>query len=297
MWRVIEQERLAERFEQERPHLRSVAYRMLGSIHEADEAVQETWVRLSTADAEQIEHLGGWLTTVVSRVCLNLLRSRKLRSEQPLDVHVPEPVISGPDGMDPEHEALLGDSVGLALNVVLDTLRPAERLAYVLHDMFDVPFEDVAPLVDRSPAAARQLASRARRRVEAEAPKPDADAGRQREAVDAFFAAAREGEFDALVAVLDPAVVLRTDGGPLHPERSVLVRGAETVAQRALMFAHLSPHVRPALINGAAGVVVAPEGRPFSVMAFTVVDGRIAAIDTLADPDRLAQLDISALAH
>jgi RNA polymerase sigma factor (sigma-70 family) len=294
---VIEHEQLAERFEEHRPHLRSVAFRMLGSIHEADEAVQETWVRLSTADADEIENLGGWLTTVISRVCLNVLRSRKLRGEQPFGVHVPEPVISRADGIDPEHEALLADSVGLALLVVLDTLGPAERLAYVLHDMFDVPFEEVALLVDRSPAAARQLASRARRRIEAEAPAPDADRARQREVVDAFFAAARDGQFDALVAVLDPDVVLRSDGGALHPDRSVVVRGAEAVARRALMFAQLSPHVRPALVNGAAGVVVAPQGRPFSVMGFTVVDGRIAAIDALADPDRLARLDISALAH
>jgi RNA polymerase sigma factor (sigma-70 family) len=294
---VIEPERLAERFEEHRPRLRSVAFRMLGSIHEADEAVQEAWLRLSTADAETIDNLGGWLTTVVSRVCLNMLRSRKLRDEQPFDVHVPEPVISRPDGLDPEHHALLADSVGLALLVVLDTLGPAERLAFVLHDMFDMPFEQVAPLVDRSPAAARQLASRARRRIDAEAPAPDADLARQREVVDAFFAAAREGEFDALVAVLDPDIVLRADGGPLHPERSVVVRGAEAVARRALMFAHLSPHLRPALVNGAAGVVVAPRGRPFSVMGFTVVDGRIAAIDALADPDRLARLDISALAR
>jgi RNA polymerase sigma factor (sigma-70 family) len=294
---VIEHEQLAERFEEHRPHLRSVAFRMLGSIHEADEALQETWVRLSTADADEIENLGGWLTTVISRVCLNVLRSRKLRGEQPFGVHVPEPVISRADGIDPEHEALLADSVGLALLVVLDTLGPAERLAYVLHDMFDVPFEEVALLVDRSPAAARQLASRARRRIEAEAPAPDADRARQREVVDAFFAAARDGQFDALVAVLDPDVVLRSDGGALHPDRSVVVRGAEAVARRALMFAQLSPHVRPALVNGAAGVVVAPQGRPFSVMGFTVVDGRIAAIDALADPDRLARLDISALAH
>jgi RNA polymerase sigma-70 factor (ECF subfamily) len=292
---VIEHEPLAARFEQHRPHLRAVAYRMLGSVHEADDAVQETWLRLSGADAARIDNLGGWLTTVLARLCLDVLRSRKARREEPFDVYVPEPLISGPDGLDPEQEVLLADSVGLALLVVLETLGPAERLAYVLHDMFAVPFEDIAPIVDRSPAATRQLASRARRRIEGEAPAPDADLSRQREAVDAFFAAARDGEFEALVAVLDPDVVVRSDGGALQPDLSALVRGAENVARRAMQFARLSPHVRPALVNGVAGVVVAPQGRPFSVMAFTVVDGRIVAIDALSDPERLGRLDLSAL--
>jgi RNA polymerase sigma factor (sigma-70 family) len=293
---VIEHEPLADRFEEHRPRLRAVAYRMLGSVHEADDAVQEAWLRLSGADAARIDNLGGWLTTVLSRVCLDALRSRTARREEPFDVHVPEPLISGPDGLDPEQEVLLADSVGLALLVVLDMLGPAERLAYVLHDMFAVPFEDIAPIVDRSPAATRQLASRARRRIDGEAPSPDADLARQREAVDAFFAAARDGEFEALVAVLDPEVVLRADGGT-QSDLTVLLRGAENVARRALLFAQLSPHVRPALVNGVAGVVVAPQGRPYSVMAFTVVAGRIVAIHALADPERLERLDISALAR
>jgi RNA polymerase sigma factor (sigma-70 family) len=292
---VIGDDLLAERFEERRPHLRAVAYRMLGSAHEADDAVQETWLRLSRADAAEIENLGGWLTTVLARLCLDVLRSRKVRSEEPFDVHVPEPLISGPDALDPEQEVLLADSVGLALLVVLETLGPAERLAYVLHDMFAVPFEDIAPIVDRSPAATRQLASRARRRIDGEVPAPDANVARQREAVDAFFAAARDGEFEALVAVLDPDVVLRADGGQLQPDLSALVRGAENVARRAMLFAGLSPHVRPALVNGVAGVVVAPEGRPFSIMAFTVVEGRIVAIDALSDPERLERVDLSAV--
>ena len=291
---MIEHDGLAERFQEHRPHLRAVAYRMLGSVHEADDAVQEAWLRLSGADAARIDNLGGWLTTVVARVCLDGLRSRKARREELFDVHVPEPLISDPDRLDPEQELLLADSVGLALLVVLDTLGPAERLAYVLHDMFAVPFEDIAPIVDRSPSATRQLASRARRRIDGEVPPPDADLTRQREAVDAFFAAARDGEFEALVAVLDPDVVLRADGGA-HADLTALVRGAENVARRAVLFARMSRHVRPALVNGVAGVVVVQEGRPFSVMAFTVVGGRIVAIDALADPERLAQLDVSVL--
>jgi RNA polymerase sigma-70 factor, ECF subfamily len=288
---------LAERFEEHRPHLRAVAYRMLGSLSEADDAVQEAWLRLSRSDADAIENLGGWLTTVVARVSLNVLRSRRSRREEPLDVdvHVPEPIVSRADGVDPEHEALLADSVGLALLVVLETLDPAERLAFVLHDMFAVPFDEIAPMVGRTPTAARQLASRARRRVQGEATVPDADLRRQREVVDAFFAAARGGDFDALVAVLDPDVVLRADGGTLRPSDTRVVRGAEQVARRALMFAGLSPHVRPALVNGVAGVVVAPRGQPFSVMAFTVVGGRIVAIDALSDPERLRELDLTVL--
>jgi RNA polymerase sigma factor (sigma-70 family) len=286
---------LAERFEEHRTHLRAVAYRMLGSVNEADDAVQEAWLRLSRSDASAIENMGGWLTTVVGRVCLNLLRARKTRREEPLEVHVPEPILSREDAIDPEQEALLADSVGLALLVVLETLTPAERLAFVLHDMFAVPFEEIGPMVGRSPTAARQLASRARRRVQGEAPAPDPDVSRQREVVDAFFAAAREGDFDALVAVLDPDVVLRSDGGAARPSATVVVRGARAVAERALTFARLSPYVRAALVNGAAGVVVAPGGRPFTVMAFTVTDGRVAAIDALSDPTRLAELDLTVL--
>jgi RNA polymerase sigma factor (sigma-70 family) len=290
-----EHEWLAERFEEHRTHLRAVAYRMLGSVSEADDAVQEAWLRLSRSDPSSIENLGGWLTTVVGRVCLNVLRSRRSRREEAFGPHVPEPIVSSEDGLDPEHEALLADSVGLALLVVLETLTPAERLAFVLHDMFAVPFDEIAVMVDRSPTAARQLASRARRRVQGAAPAPDADLGRQREVVDAFFAAARDGDFDALVAVLDPEVVLRSDGGVVRPGATAEVHGARAVAERALTFARLSPFVRPALVNGAAGVVVAPRGRPFSVMAFTVTGGKIVAIDALADPTRLQQLDLTVL--
>jgi RNA polymerase sigma-70 factor, ECF subfamily len=286
---------LAERFEEHRSRLRAVAYRMLGSVTEADDAVQETWLRLSRADRSDVENLGAWLTTVVARVCLNVLRSRQARREEPLDVRVPEPLISRADDLDPEQEALLADSVGLALLVVLEMLSPAERLAFVLHDMFAVPFDEIAPVVGRSPEAARQLASRARRRVRGEAPPPTADLARQREVVDAFFAAAREGDFDAPVAVLDPDVVLWADGGERRPRATIVARGAEAVAARALTYARLAPYVRPALVNGAAGVVVAPHGRPFSVMGFTVADGKIVAIDALADPERLRDLDLTVL--
>jgi RNA polymerase sigma-70 factor (ECF subfamily) len=291
-----EQDWLADRFEEHRAHLRAVAYRMLGSVTEADDAVQEAWLRLSRSDADEIENLGGWLTTVVGRVCLNMLRSRRTRAEQPIDeVHVPDPLISREDGLDPEQEALLADSVGLALFVVLESLDPAERLAFVLHDMFAVPFDEIAPMVGRSPAAARQLASRARRRVQREAPEPDADLTSQREVVDAFFRASREGDFEGLLAVLDPDVVVRADGGAARPSATVVVRGAEAVAARARSYAHLAPYVRPALVNGAAGAVVVPRGRPFSVLAFTVKGGRIVAIDSLADPERLAELDLTLL--
>jgi RNA polymerase sigma factor (sigma-70 family) len=285
---------LAERFEEHRPQLRAAAYRMLGSLSEADDAVQEAWIRLSRSEPGEIDNLGGWLTTVVARVSLNMLRSRRTRREEPLDVHVPDPVVSPAQGLDPEHEALLADSVGLALLVVLETLSPAERLAFVLHDMFAVPFDEIAPIVDRSPAAARQLASRARRRVHGRAPVPDADLAEQRRVVDAFFAAAREGDFDALVAVLDPDVVLRSDGGA-RASGTAEAHGAEAVAGRAMTFAGLSPYVRPALVNGAAGVVVMPRGRPFAVMGFTVSGGRIVAIDALADPERLSKLDLAFL--
>jgi RNA polymerase sigma-70 factor (ECF subfamily) len=291
---MTDQDWLAERFEEQRPHLRAVAYRMLGSLSEADDAVQEAWLRLSRSDAAAIDNLGGWLTTVVARVSLNVLRSRGVRREEPLDVHVPDPVVSPADGVDPEHEALLADSVGLALLTVLETLAPAERLAFVLHDMFGVPFNDIAAIVDRSPEAARQLASRARRRVRGSAPTPDPDLARQREVVDAFFRAAREGDFEGLLAVLDPDIVLRSDGGG-RPVVTAVVHGARAVAERAMRFARLSPYVRPALVNGAAGVVVAPHGRVINVMGFTVAKGKIVAIDVVADPERLKQLDLAVL--
>jgi RNA polymerase sigma factor (sigma-70 family) len=292
-----EHEWLAERFEANRAHLRSVAYRMLGSLTEADDAVQEAWLRLSRADASGIENLGGWLTTVVARVCLNVLQSRKARREQPLDVHLPDPVVSRPDGVDPEHEVLLTDSVGLALLVVLEALAPAERVAFVLHDVFAVPFEEIAPIVGRSPIAARQLASRARRRVQGTAAVGDADLSQQREVVDAFLAAARGGDFEALVALLDPNVVLRADAGAAPAGASVVVRGAAAVASRALMFARLAKSAQPALVNGVAGVVAwTADGRPMSVLAFTVAGGKIVEIDALADPARLSQLDLSTLA-
>ena len=287
-----ERDWLAERFEEHRGHLRAVAYKMLGSLSEADDAVQESWLRLSRSDTSEVENLRAWLTTVVARVSLNVLRSRRTRREEPLDVRVPDPVVSRDDGTQPEHEALLADSVGLALLVVLDTLGPAERLAFVLHDMFGVPFDEIAGMVDRSPDAARQLASRARRRVQGAAPVPDADLAAQRRVVDAFFAAARDGDFDALVAVLHPDVVSRGDGGP---GASAVIRGAREVAARALTFARLSPFVRPALVNGAAGVVVAPRGKPFSVMGFTVAGGKIVEIDAITDPERLRALDLAVL--
>jgi len=291
---VDEQEFLAGRFESNRPRLRAVAYRMLGSVSEADDAVQEAWLRLNRSDASAVENLEGWLTTVVARVSLDILRSRKARHEEPLRGHVPEPIVSRDDEADPEHEALLADSVGLAMLVVLDNLAPAERLAFVLHDMFAVPFDEIAPIVERSPDAARQLASRARRRVRGSAPVPDPNLDRQREVVDAFLAAARDGDFDALVAVLDPDVVLRADRGPARPG-SVEVHGAEEVARRALSFARLAPAARPALVNGAAGFVVAPGGRPFAVVGFTVTDGKIIEIDLLADRERLRALDLRVL--
>ena len=288
-----QQEWLARQFEEQRPHLRAVAYRMLGSLSEADDAVQDAWIRLSRADRSEVENLGAWLTTVVARVALNMLRSRKTRREQPLDVHVPDPIIDSADGTDPEHEALLADSVGLALLVVLETLTPAERLAFVLHDMFAVPFEQIATIVERSPDATRQLASRARRRVRGTAPLPDADLGAQWQVVDAFIAAAREGDFDALVAVLDPDVVLRADAGLTGLSRHI--SGATTVAGQALMWSRVDLSLRRALINGAAGVVSLRQGRPFSVGAFIVRDGRIVEIDILADPERVSQLDLTIL--
>ncbi|HEY3008435.1 MAG TPA: RNA polymerase sigma factor SigJ [Micromonosporaceae bacterium] len=286
---------LTGRFEEQRARLRAVAYRMLGSLSDADDAVQEAWLRLNRADTSGVENLDGWLTTVVARVCLNMLRTRRSRREEALDVHLPDPIISHADGSDPEQQALLADSVGLALLVVLDTLTPAERLAFVLHDMFAVPFEEIAPMIERSPAAARQLASRARRRVRGAAPAPDPDLRRQREVVDAYVAAVRDGDFDALVAVLDPDVVLRADGGTARGRPSVVLHGARNVAGQAILATRMAPFVRPALINGAAGVVAVVNGRPFSVMGFTVANGKIVAIDVLYDPERLADLDLAVL--
>jgi len=285
----------AAEFESHRRRLQSVAFRMLGSMAEADDAVQETWLRFDRSDTTGVENLGAWLTTVVARVSLNVLRSRAQRREDPLETYVPDPIVSAATGIDPEHEAVLADSVGLALLVVLETLTPAERLAFVLHDTFGVPFDEIAPMMNPTPDAARQLASRARRRVRGGAPAQERDPVRQREVVSAFFAAARDGDFDALVAVLHPDVVLRSDGGVLRARHTVVLTGAEVVAGQALTFGSLSPFAIPALINGTAGVVVANAGRPLSIMAFGIVDGRIASIDVLADPERLARLDLSAL--
>jgi RNA polymerase sigma-70 factor (ECF subfamily) len=281
---------LAEQFEQHRDHLRAVAYRMLGSVAEAEDAVQEAWIRVSRADTSVVENLGGWLTTVLARVCLNALRSRAARREDPFDAHVPDPVVSLGESAGPEQEAVLADSVGLALLVVLETLPPAERMAFVLHDMFGVSFDEIATIVDRSPAAARQLASRARRRVRGTAPIPDHDLERQRRVVDAFFAAARGGNFEELIALLDPDIVLRADFGP--SDASAVVRGAHAVASRAVMFADPARSLTPAVVNGGAGVVVTVDGRLVSIMAFTVSGGRVAAIDTVGDPERLARLRI-----
>ncbi|HEV8468971.1 MAG TPA: RNA polymerase sigma factor SigJ [Candidatus Limnocylindria bacterium] len=291
-----ENELLADHFEEHRAHLRAVAYRMLGSLTEADDAVQDAWLRVSRSEAGDVENLGGWLTTIVARVCLNMLRSRNVRREEFFGVHLPDPIIS-PDGkLQPEEEALLADSVGLALLVVLDTLSPAERLAFVLHDMFELPFEEIAPMVGRTPAAARQLASRARRRVKgADIPVPDPDLARQREVVDAFFLAARGGDFDALVALLDPNVVLRSDFGAKHPAASRVFHGAAAVARQALIGALPDARLHPALVNGAAGVVVTVGGRPFAVMGFTVRDAKIVEIDAIADPERVRRIAAAVL--
>jgi RNA polymerase sigma-70 factor, ECF subfamily len=288
-----EREWLAGRFEEHRTRLRAVAYRMLGSTNEADDAVQEAWLRLSRTDASQVENLDGWLTTVVARIALNMLRSRKVRRETPLGVHVPEPIIDRADGVNPEHEALLADSVGLALLVVLETLSPPERIAFVLHDMFAVPFDEIAPIVDRSPDAARQLASRARRRVQGENAVPNADLDTQRKVADAFLAAARDGDLQALLEVLDPDVVLRADLGPVGGSREV--RGAAAVAEQALFYSTLGLVMRPALVNGAVGAVSIRDGEPFSVGALTVRGGKIVAMDFLADPERLRRLDLTIL--
>ena len=281
---------IEEQFEQHRQRLHSVAYRMLGSLSDADDALQETWLRITRADTDSIDNPAGWLTTVTARVCLNMLRSRTTRREDLLDTHVPDPVITAED---PEPQAMIAESVGLAMLVVIETLEPAERLAFVLHDMFAVPFDEIAPIVGRSTEATRQLASRARRRVQGTAAVADVDLPRQREVVDAFFAAARGGDFEALVAVLDPDVVLRSDGGPARPRLSALVHGAAEVAGRAVSFANPRAVLHPVVVNGEAGVVVTLQGRLFSVIGFTVRKGRIAAIDAIADPDRLAELDLA----
>jgi RNA polymerase sigma-70 factor, ECF subfamily len=295
---MIENKWLVERFEENRAHLRAVAYRMLGSLSEADDAVQEAWLRLSGSDTSGIENLRGWLTTVIARLCLDSLRSRTSRREEPLEARVPDPIIDRKGTVDPEQEALLADSVGLALLVVLQKLAPAERLALVLHDMFGMPFDEIAPILGRSPAATRQLASRARRRVHGAATVPDADLNRQREVVEAFLVAARGGDLNALLAVLDPDVVLRADRGAMPAGASKVVRGSRAVATQALSSSQSAKEevvIKRALVNGAAGVVVFVGGRPFSVMGFTVTAGKIVAIDILADPARLRQLDLAAV--
>ena len=291
---MTERDVLAERFEHERPRLRAVAYRMLGSVGDADDAVQDAWLRLSRTDARKIDNLGGWLTTVVTRVSLNHLRARQARREDDRGGGFPELIVGPPDGLDPEHEALLADGVGLALLVVLESLPPDERLAFVLHDVFAVPFDQIATMLERSPAAARQLASRARRRVRAAAPEHDAGIAAQREVVDAFFAAARDGDLERLVAVLHDGVVLRVDPGTAVPRPAPIV-GAERVAGRALMFAGGGRQVTPVTVNGSAGVLVTVDGRPVSVMAFILAGGRVAAIAAVADPEQLARLDLGAL--
>jgi RNA polymerase sigma factor (sigma-70 family) len=292
---VNQQDWLASEFEEHRPHLRAVAYRMLGSLADTDDAVQNAWLRASRAEVGEVENPRAWLTTIVGRVALNMLRARKTRSELSLETRVPDPIIDPADGTDPEHEALLADSVGLALQVVLETLTPPERLAFVLHDMFAVPFEAIAPIVERSPEAARQLASRARRRVQGAAPAPETDLDAQWQIVEAFLAAAREGDFDALVAILDPNIVLRADGGAVA-DLSRRVQGAAAVAEQALYWTRLAElAVRRALVNGAPGVVSLRAGTPFSIGAFTIRHGKIAQMDFLADPQRVARLDLSFL--
>ena len=291
-------ERLAEQFEEHRPHMRAVAYRMLGSVSEAEDAVQEAWLRMSRTDVSGVDNLRGWLTTVVARVCLDMLRTRASRREDPLDVHVPDPIISraigrGDEG--PEADAMLADSVGLALLVVLEKLEPAERLAFVLHDVFAMTFEEIAPIVDRSVVATRKLASRARRRVQGQAPTSDADLRTQARVVDAFLAAVRDGDFEALVTVLDPAIVLRADGGAAKG-MSRLVRGAQAVVAQAVTFSNLASSSQVVLVNGNIGVVVRrPDGRLLAVIGFTIAGGKVVEIDILADPDRLRRLDLSAI--
>jgi RNA polymerase sigma-70 factor (ECF subfamily) len=291
-----DKEWLAERFEANRSHLRGVAYRMLGSVTEADDAVQEAWIRLSRTYTSDVDNLRAWLTTIVARACLNMLRSRRTRREASLETHVPDPIVSPEEGLDPEQEALLGDSVGLAMLVVLDSLTPAERVAFVLHDVFAVPFDAIAPIVGRTPTAARQLASRARRRVQS-APVPDVDLDGQWAVVDAFLAASRAGDFERLLAVLDPMVVLRSDGGAARTDLTSLLRGAQAVAQNAMGFRRFAESYTRILANGIpAGVAWAPDGSPFAVVALTVKGGRIVLIDVLADPDRLGRLDLTGVA-
>lgn len=292
---MTDQDWLVERFEANRSHLRAVAYRMLGSLTEADDAVQEAWLRLSCTDTSDVDNLSGWLTTVVGRVCLNMLRSRRARREAPLETHVADPIVSPEAGIDPEQEALLGDSLGLALLAVMDTLTPPERVAFVLHDVFAVPFDEIAPIIGRSSAAARQLASRARRRVQG-APVPDTDLDGQWAVVDAFLAASRDGDFVRLLAVLDPDVVVRSDGGAARPRLVTTVRGAEAVATQAMLLRHLT--ATRVLVNGLpGGVAWTPDGRPFAVVSLTVRGGRIVSIDVLADPERLSRLDLDLLAR
>jgi RNA polymerase sigma factor (sigma-70 family) len=288
-----ERDWLAQKFEQNRRQLRAVAYRMLGSLSEADDAIQEAWLRLNRSDTNEIKNLGGWLTTVIGRVCLDMLRSRKSRREESLDARMPDPILSTEHGIDPEREVLLADSVSLALLVVLETLAPPERLALVLHDMFAEPFDEIASMVGCSPAAARQLASRARLRLQGTAPTPDADLSSQREVVDAFLTAVRGGDFDALLAVLDPDVVLRSDRGP---GASRVIRGARAVAEQARMFSRLAGSVQPVLVNGVAGIVSwLPSGQLFSVMALTIKSAKIVEIGLLGDPARLRRLNLSVL--
>jgi RNA polymerase sigma-70 factor (ECF subfamily) len=293
---MTDQDWLAERFESHRTHLRAVAYRMLGSLTEADDAVQEAWIRLSRTDTSDVDNLRAGLTTVVGRVCLNMLRSRRTRREAPLDTHVADPIVTSDAGVGPEYEAILGESIGLALLAVLDTLSPAERVAFVLHDVFAIPFDDIAPIVGRSAPAARQLASRARRRVQG-APVPDTDLDGQWAVVNAFLAAAREGDFERLLAILDPDVRLRSDGGPTRPGLVSVLRGAEAVASQAKSFRRFAETATRALVNGVpGGVAWAPDGSPFAVISATVAGGRIVSIDILADPDRLSRLDLDPVA-
>ncbi len=294
---MAEIDALAEGFERHSPRLRAVAYRMLGSLTEAEDVLQEAWIRFNDAGIEGVENVGSWLTTIVARLCLNALRTRGRRREESLEVYVPDLIVSSPEGIDPEQEVLLADAVGVALDVILNTLQPAERLVLVLHDMFDVPYDDIATMLGRTPAATRQLASRARRRVRDVAPSQDADAdpAQNRRVVDAFFAAARGGDLQQLIAVLDPEVLLRAQGGPKRTAATALVRGASAVANRAMLFTRPDAQVLPALVNGGAGVVVLTGGKRFSVMAFTVAGGRIVEIAALVDPDRLHNLDLSSL--
>jgi RNA polymerase sigma factor (sigma-70 family) len=286
-----DREWLAERFEDHRPRLRAVAYRMLGSLTDAEDAVQDTWERVNRAGSDEVDNLGGWLTTILARVCLNMLRARNTRREESLEVYVPDPIVRPEGALLPEDEALLADSVGLALQVVIDTLTPAERLAFVLHDMFDLPFDEISAMMGRTPVATRQLATRARRRLKgADLSDLERDVTRQRAVVEAFFAAGRAGDFDALVAVLHPDVVLRADFSPGRPRRSAVVRGAAAVARQARFGARTHAEVRPALVNGAAGAVITMRGKPFSVLAFGIAGGQITEIDAIGDPERVARV-------